>query len=38
MEGEHLRLQDDGEKKKGVEYGPAAIREAGLLKRLSLLE
>ncbi|XP_006973173.1 arginase-2, mitochondrial [Peromyscus maniculatus bairdii] len=26
-----------GQKKKGVEYGPAAIREAGLLKRLSLL-
>lgn len=25
------------QKKKGVEYGPAAIREAGLLKRLSLL-
>ncbi|XP_058440529.1 arginase-2, mitochondrial isoform X2 [Marmota monax] len=28
----------DGEKKrKGVEYGPAAVREAGLLKRLSAL-
>ncbi|XP_051052149.1 arginase-2, mitochondrial [Phodopus roborovskii] len=26
-----------GQKKKGVEYGPAAVREAGLLKRLSIL-
>jgi len=26
-----------GQKRKGVEYGPAAIREAGLMKRLSNL-
>ncbi|XP_077906229.1 arginase-2, mitochondrial isoform X2 [Ictidomys tridecemlineatus] len=26
-----------GQKRKGVEYGPAAVREAGLLKRLSAL-